>query len=153
MDDLNVLLIEGRLTQAPEVSVTPAGANVTSLSIASNRSYKDVASGQWIRKVSFFDVEVWGMLGELAEHRLAKGKFVRVHGLLKQDRWSTPEGLPRSRVSILASRLDWRPESAPGGEDEESEGEEEIAGPAYYAGDPESEFPTEFDEIEYEANS
>jgi len=151
MDDLNVLLVEGRLTRDPEVSVTPAGANVTSLSIASNRSYKDAASGQWIRKVSFFDVEVWGMLGELAEHRLSKGKFVRVHGLLKQDRWSTPEGLPRTRVSILASRLDWRAELAPGAQNEEAEDQEEITDPAYYAGDQETEFLTEDDALEYEA--
>jgi len=147
MDDLNVLHIEGRLTRDPEVSVTPAGANVTSLSIASNRSYKDIASGEWVRKVSFFDVEVWGMLGELAEHRLSKGKFVRVHGLLKQDRWTTPEGLTRSRVSILASRLHWRQEQAPGAQDEE----EKTAEPSVFEADSETEFPMEDDEFEYEA--
>jgi len=149
MDDLNVLHIEGRAIRDPEVSVTPAGANVTSLSIASNRSYKDIASGEWIRKVSFFDVEVWGMLGELAENRLSKGQFVRVHGLLKQDRWTTPEGLTRSRVSILASRLDWRPEST--AEADYDELQEAVSEPPFEAGDPETEFPPEDDALEYEA--
>jgi single-strand DNA-binding protein len=35
---------------------------------------------------------------------------VRVVGRLKQDRWTSPEGQPRSKVSIVAEHMEFKPQ-------------------------------------------
>ena len=40
---------------------------------------------------------------------LKKGRGVRVVGRLKQDRWTSPEGQPRSKVSIVAEYVEFKP--------------------------------------------
>jgi single-strand DNA-binding protein len=35
---------------------------------------------------------------------------VRVVGRLKQDRWTSPEGQPRSKVSIVAEHVEFKPQ-------------------------------------------
>jgi hypothetical protein len=42
---------------------------------------------------------------EVAAQFIKKGKEITVIGTLKQDRWTTPEGDPRSKVVIHANRI------------------------------------------------
>jgi single-strand DNA-binding protein len=41
---------------------------------------------------------------------LKKGRGVRVVGRLKQDRWTSPEGQGRSKVSIVAEHVEFKPQ-------------------------------------------
>ncbi len=99
---LNSVNIMGNLTRDPELKYTPAGKSVCSLSIANNRIY--TKNGEKVSEVSYFDVEVWGVVGENCAKYLTKGSGVIVEGRLKQDRWEK-DGKTQSRVRISANSV------------------------------------------------
>ncbi len=99
---LNSVNIMGNLTRDPELKYTPAGKSVCSMSIANNRIY--TKNGEKVSEVSYFDVEVWGVVGENCAKYLTKGSGVIVEGRLKQDRWEK-DGKTQSRVRISANNV------------------------------------------------
>lgn len=107
MNSLNSILIEGNLTKDPVVSETPRGTNVCNFRVATNRFYKRDEEMQ--KEVSYFDVEAWSRLAERCGEYLEKGRGVRVVGRLREDRWTTSDGQPRSRVKIVAEHVEFKP--------------------------------------------
>ena len=103
---LNSVNIMGNLTRDPELKYTPSGKAVCSLSIANNRIF--TSNGQKTTEVSYFDVEVWGVVAENCSKYLAKGRGVIVEGRLKQDRWEK-DGKTQSRVRITANSVHFLP--------------------------------------------
>jgi single-strand DNA-binding protein len=108
MNNLNSILIEGNLTKDPMIRSTPKGTQVCTMSLASNRYYKQDTGFE--REVSYFDVETWSRLAEACYNKGKRGRGVRVVGRLKQERWTSPEGKPKSRVTIVAEHVEFRPE-------------------------------------------
>ena len=108
MNNLNSILIEGNLVRDPMLRSTPRGTQVCAMSLASNRYLKQDSGYQ--KEVSFFEVESWSRLAELCYNKGKKGRGVRVVGRLKQDRWSDPEGKPRSKITIVAEHVEFRTE-------------------------------------------
>lgn len=108
MNDLNSVLIEGNLTRDPMLASTPKGTPVCNFGVAANRYYR--ADEQMQEEVSFFEVEVWSRLAERCNDELEKGRGVRVVGRLKQDRWETKDGEPRSRVKVVAEHVEFKPQ-------------------------------------------
>jgi len=108
MNNLNSILIEGNLVRDPMLRSTPKGTQVCTMSLASNRYYKQDSGYE--KEVSYFDVETWSRLAEACYNKGRKGRGVRVVGRLKQDRWSGSDGKPHSRVSIVAEHVEFRPE-------------------------------------------
>ena len=119
MNNLNSILIEGNLTKDPQLSYTPKGTPVCQFTLASNRYYKQ--DEEYQREVSFLDVTTWGRQAEVCGEYLKKGRGVRVVGRLKQDRWQDPEGNNRSRVSIVAEHVEFKPDRKADGDAEEKE--------------------------------
>jgi single-strand DNA-binding protein len=76
--------------------------------LASNRYFKQDEETQ--KEVSFFEVTTWSRLAEVCGEYLKKGRGVRVVGRLKQDRWTSPEGQARSKVSIVAEHVEFKPQ-------------------------------------------
>ena len=101
---LNRVMLIGRLTRDPEVRFLPSGMQVTSLSIAVSRKFKD-KNGEWREETSFFDIESYGKLAERVGSQLSKGYQVIIEGELRQDRWESPSGEKRSKVKIVAERI------------------------------------------------
>jgi single-strand DNA-binding protein len=62
------------------------------------------------REVSFFDVETWSKLAENCYNLGHKGRGVRVVGRLKQDRWTGTDGKQKSKVTIVAEHVEFRPD-------------------------------------------
>jgi len=108
MNNLNSILIEGNLVRDPELKYTPKGVAVCTFALASNRFFKQDEETQ--KEVSFFDVTTWTRLAEVCGEYLKKGRGVRVVGHLKQDRWTSPEGQARSKVSIVAEHVEFKPQ-------------------------------------------
>ncbi|MDR0464062.1 MAG: single-stranded DNA-binding protein [Treponema sp.] len=108
MNNLNSILIEGNLVRDPLLRSTPKGTQVCTMSLASNRYYKQDTGFE--KEVSFFDVETWARLAEACYTKGRKGRGVRVVGRLKQDRWNDSDGKPHSRVTIVAEHVEFRPE-------------------------------------------
>jgi single-strand DNA-binding protein len=87
---------------------TPKGTPVCTFSLASNRFFRQDSGLE--KEVSFFDVETWARLAEACSNKGKKGRGVRVVGRLKQDRWTGNDGTPRSRITIVAEHVEFRPE-------------------------------------------
>ncbi len=102
--DINTVTVSGNLTREPELRNLPnGGQSVCSLRIAHNDRYKD-ASGDWADRASYFDVSVWGGLGEWMASNLTKGQKVVVSGRLKWREWGE-EGNKRQAVDISADSV------------------------------------------------
>jgi len=108
MNNLNSILIEGNLVRDPLLRSTTKGTQVCTMSLASNRFLKQDVGFE--REVSFFDVESWAKLAESCYVKGKKGRGVRVVGRLKQARWSEPDGKQRSKITIVAEHVEFRPE-------------------------------------------
>ena len=102
MNDLNHVVLIGRLTQDAELKYTQNGYAISSFSIAVNRSRKN--GDQWVEEANFFEVSLFGKAAENLKPYLVKGKQVAIDGELRQDRWES-EGQKRSKVVIVANSV------------------------------------------------
>lgn len=98
---LNQVTLMGNLTRDPELRQTPTGQNVTSFSLALNRSYKD-QSGEWKEVTDYIDIVCWGPLAERVAQYLSKGRRCLVQGRLQSRSWEQ-DGAKRSKVEVLAN--------------------------------------------------
>ena len=98
---LNQVTLMGNLTRDPELRQTPSGQNVTSFSLALNRSYKD-QSGEWQEATDYIDIVCWGPLAERVAQYLSKGRRCLVQGRLQSRSWEQ-DGQKRNKVEVLAN--------------------------------------------------
>lgn len=103
---LNSVNMMGNLTRDPEMKYTPSGKSVCNLSIANNRVY--TKNGEKVSEVSYFDIEVWGVVAENCAKYLTKGSGIIVEGRLRQERWEK-DGKTQSRVRISANSIHFLP--------------------------------------------
>ncbi len=114
---LNQVILMGNLTRDPELRQTPTGQNVTSFSLALNRSYKD-ASGEWQEATDYIDIVCWAALAERVAQYLSKGRRCLVQGRLQSRSWEQ-DGQKRSKVEVLANDVTFL-DSRGGGDSEGS---------------------------------
>ena len=107
MNDLNSVIIQGRLTRDPDFSYTSSSAALCKFHIAVNRKYK--ASNQTKDEESYFDIEAWNRTAEICSEHLNKGRGVRILGRLKQERWQQ-NGRNRSKIIIIAEHVEIKPQ-------------------------------------------
>jgi single-strand DNA-binding protein len=117
---LNQVTLMGNLTRDPELRQTPTGQNVTSFSLALNRSYKD-QSGEWQEATDYIDIVCWGPLAERVAQYLSKGRRCLVQGRLQSRSWEQ-DGQKRSKVEVLANDVTFLDSRGSGGDGEGSYG-------------------------------
>lgn len=98
---MNSVCIIGNLTRDPELRHLPSGTEVAEFGIAVNSKKGDE------ERADFFDVTTFGKQAEVCAQYLAKGRKVAIEGRLQQDRWQTEGGENRSKVKIVAHRVDF----------------------------------------------
>jgi single-strand DNA-binding protein len=108
MNDLNSLHLEGTVSRNPVQRTTKKGDMVCFFGVATSRYFKTSAGTE--KETSFFDVETWGEEAGKCKRLAHKGRRCRVTGRIRQDRWNTPEGSPRSKVVVVAEFVEFRPE-------------------------------------------
>lgn len=113
---LNQVTLMGNLTRDPELRQTPTGQNVTSFSLALNRSYKD-SSGEWQEATDYIDIVCWGPLAERVAQYLSKGRRCLVQGRLQSRSWEQ-DGQKRSKVEVLANDVTFLDSRGGGGGDD-----------------------------------
>lgn len=106
MQDLNSVMVEGRLTRDPEIKYTGKGTAVCNLSIANNRRWKEGQEEK--EETSFFDIVAWGRQAETCGEYLEKGRGVRVFGRMQQQRWES-DGQKRNKIVINADHVEFMP--------------------------------------------
>ncbi len=112
--NLNKAFVLGNLTRDPEVRSLPSGQQVTSFSIATNRTYTDSA-GQKKEDAEFHNIVCFGKLADIASRYLAKGSMVLIEGRLKTRNWQDQSGNKHYKTEIIAELLQLGPKSLGGG--------------------------------------
>jgi single-strand DNA-binding protein len=127
---LNSVNIMGNLTRDPELKILSSGKSVCAISIANNRVY--TKNNEKVTEVSYFDIDVWGPMGENCAKYLKKGSGIIVEGRLRQDRWEK-DGKTQSRVRIAANSVHFMPKRSDDGgrraDGPEPSGAPEVSGP------------------------
>ncbi|NVM36703.1 MAG: single-stranded DNA-binding protein [Candidatus Lokiarchaeota archaeon] len=113
MSDLNRWVGSGRVTRDTELRYTPNGTAVADVGICSNRIWSKDGNKQ--EEPTFVDVTLWGKQAESLAQYLTKGAFVMVEGRLQLDTWETDEGVKRSKLRVVAERVNLGPKSNGGG--------------------------------------
>ena len=104
MNQMNQVLLEGNLVAAPEQKEIGEGRNVSHLSVAVNKFYKD-KNGEKQQEVSYFDVDVFGSLSDKVS-KAEKGQKIRVVGRLEQAQWKSAEGKNMSKLLVVAESIE-----------------------------------------------
>lgn len=102
---VNVVVLVGNLTRDPELRATPGGTSVCRLGLAVNERSKDATTGEWGERPNYFDIDVFGAMGENCAQYLTKGRQVAIEGRLRWRSWESPEGQKRSAVSVVANNV------------------------------------------------
>jgi single-strand DNA-binding protein len=104
---LNKAMIYGNLTRDPEMKSLPSGMQVTSFSIATNRTFND-RDGKRQEQTEYHNIVVFGRQAETSAQYLKKGSGVFVEGRLQTRSWEK-DGVKQYRTEIVADRVQFGP--------------------------------------------
>ncbi len=105
--NVNSVIIAGSLTRDPELKALPSGATVASMSIATNRTWKD-KDGKSQEEVEYHNIVVFGKQAESVGRYLTKGQTTMVTGRLKTRSWEK-DGQKQYRTEVMAERVQFGP--------------------------------------------
>jgi len=145
-NNVNRVILVGRLGKDPELSYLPSGQSVAKFSLATSRRFKD-KSGEWKEETEWHNIVAWGKLGELCSQHLKKGRQAYVEGQIRSHSWEDREGKKRTAVDIVVDSvvpLGSRGEEA-AGEPVRAAAPARAAGPSDDFGEPASQEITDDD--------
>ncbi|HEY1041225.1 MAG TPA: single-stranded DNA-binding protein [Candidatus Paceibacterota bacterium] len=102
---LNKIYILGNLTQNPELKTLPTGNKVCTFSVATNRTWKDAATGQKKDAVEFHSIVTYGRQAEICGQYLQKGSQLLVEGRVQTRSWDDTDGKKRYRTEVIAENI------------------------------------------------
>lgn len=103
LNDLNSILIEGKLKDDPQFSYSPKGISICYFSIVSKRSHKVDCKYEEILYIS--DIVVFAEMADACRENLRKDRSVRVVGRLESN-----EDDGAIHVFIHAEHVEFKPE-------------------------------------------
>jgi len=83
----------------------PSGSAVTNVTVATNESWKDKASGEQKERTEWHRVVMFNRLGEIAAEYLRKGSQVYIEGKLRTNKWQDKSGNDRYTTEIIADEM------------------------------------------------
>ena len=123
MSDTNTVIMTGNLTRKPELRYTPKGTGIADFGLASNRRYKQ--GDDLKEEVCFIDVTVFGSTAVAVASHLDKGRKVLVEGRLQFRSWETEAGQKRSKLEVVAERVNFLGSRNGSGEGNDAGGDDE----------------------------
>jgi single-strand DNA-binding protein len=109
--DLNKVILVGRLTADPQVRTTPGGQAVTTIGVATGRTWTD-KNNQRQEETEFHNVVLWGRQAEIAGQYLKKGAMVLIEGRIRTRSWTDKNGQQRKTTEIMSERMQLGPKPA-----------------------------------------
>ena len=101
---INKVILVGNLGADPELRYTQSGTAVATLSVATNRRWKD-RDGNQQDETEWHRVIVWAQSAEFCGNYLSKGMKVYVEGRLQTRKWQDQSGNDRYSTEIVASEM------------------------------------------------
>ena len=104
MTDKNFVIIEGRLGADPEIRTFENGTQVTTISVATRRAWKQKEDEDWREETTWHRVVCWGAKARALEAIGRKGRTVSVTGRI-QTRKFEKDGEVREIREVVADSL------------------------------------------------
>lgn len=101
---LNIVALQGRLTQTPELKTTPSGVSVCAFSIAVDRDYKG-SDGE--KQTDFVNCVAWRGTAEFLCKYFQKGQMLTLKGQVQTLRYVDKDGNNRTAFEILAESVNF----------------------------------------------
>ena len=98
---LNTVILQGRLTNTPELKATTTGKNVTSFTLAVER---DFSTGNE-KETDFINIVAWNNTAEFITKYFAKGKQIIIRGSLQVRKYQTQNGENRYATEVIADKV------------------------------------------------
>ena len=98
---LNEIILQGRLTDNPELKTTNSGKSVCSFSLAVERDFS--TDGEKI--TDFINIVTWNKTAEFVSRFFTKGKQMVVKGSLQTRKYQTQNGENRTATEVVADKV------------------------------------------------
>lgn len=95
----------GRIARDLEQKFIPSGKSVVNTCIAINKSKKNRVSGEWETETDFFNLVIWGNVGEMAILQIHKGMLVQIVGSLKNRTWEKKDGTKSTITEVFVNSI------------------------------------------------
>ena len=105
-NDINKLIIIGRLTRDPELRFTPTNVAIASLEIANNRSWTG-QYGERKETVCFYNCIAWGKTGQIIAQYFKKGQRILIEGRLQTRAWLDKHDNKRIATEIVIENFNF----------------------------------------------
>jgi len=102
---INKVILVGTCGKDPETRYMPSGGAVTSISVATNESWKDKASGEKQERTEWHNITFFNRLAEIAGEYLKRGAQVYIEGSLRTEKWQDKQGNDRYTTKIIANEM------------------------------------------------
>lgn len=99
---LNNLVVVGRLVKDPELRKTETGRNVTNITLAVPRSYKNV-NGEY--DTDYIDCVLWSGVAESTTEYCRKGDLLGIKGRLQTRKYETEDEKIRQVTEVVAEKV------------------------------------------------
>jgi len=97
---VNKVILLGHLGKDAETKFTPNGTARTTFSLATNRRWKDQASGEWKEETDWTNVVLWR--SEYLANYLTKGKQLYVEGRIQTRSYEDKDGKKVYTTEVVA---------------------------------------------------
>ena len=101
---LNKAFIIGNITRDPELKALPSGGKVCTLSVATNRVWKDKIGAKQ-EAADFHNIVVFGRQAETTAQYMKKGSEVMIEGRMQTRSWDGADGQKKYRTEVIADRV------------------------------------------------
>lgn len=136
---LNKVFLIGNLTRDPELKALPSGSKVASISIATNRVWKD-QNGAKKESTEYHNVVAFGRQAETLAQYARKGSSIYIEGRLQTRSWEGQDGKKNYRTEIILDGFQFGPKSG---------GANNAPAKISDAEAPQKDAPADLDTIEY----
>lgn len=99
---MNICYLVGNLTKEPEMVQTDKALCKLSIAVRENYTKEDGT-----RPSQFFNVAVWGKIGESCGKFLKKGSKVAIVGKMQNRSWEDKDGTKRYAMEVVATEVEF----------------------------------------------
>lgn len=102
----NTVTLVGFVSNTPEVRNTQSGATITTVSLATTRSFKD-GEGNRQSETEWHRIICLNGVGKCVAEHVAKGAMIMITGHIHYTKWTDQNGTDRYGCEIIAEQVDF----------------------------------------------
>jgi len=105
LPEINNISVSGRLVRDPELMYTRNSKAILAFDIANNYTKYNKETGEYTREATYFSVKMFGDRAVHYKDRLRRGSPVYIDGTIRSSSWTGKDGLPKTKYTILANKM------------------------------------------------